>query len=395
MNKKKKIIILSTPAYGHINPILAIAAELVRREHAVLFYATDEFRKIIEATGSTFISYKNSKFKYVDSHEMKNAFMLANYIIDATWDVIKQKPFTEEDKPDILIHDSLALWGKVLAHMYSIPAVCICVGMIVNPRILLRYPQMNLKIIVNSLLHTYRVQKRYKHLLKTVGIQFKELNDVFINEEKRTLVFTTRLFQPYADKFGDNISFIGPSLLLHKRDNDIASFLKGKKHIVYISLGTINNDDVHFFRTCIEVFKYTDCTVIISLGKQLSLNDLPLLPDNFFVREYWPQLAILEKAELFITHGGMNSIMESAYYAVPMIVVPQSTEQRICALRLHQLGGGIFIDKKKLTNEKLIDAVNKIKTDSSYVQQMKVLQKSVNEAGGYKKAADEILLNSN
>ena len=180
-----------------------------------------------------------------------------------------------------------------------------------------------------------------------------------------------------------------------KIDKEIATFLKNKKHVVYVSLGTITNNDVNFFRICIDVFKNTKYNVIISLGKQISLTSLPSIPGNIFVRQYWPQLKILENSELFITHGGMNSIMESAYYGVPMIVVPQRMEQRICALRLQELGAGIFIDKKKFTKERLDKAINKIKTDPSFARQIKRLQNSIIKAGGYKKAVDEILLHTN
>ena len=172
MNKKRKIAILFTPAYGHINPILPVVRELVKRGHIVSFYGTDEFKKIIEATGSKFILYKKTKFKYVDSNIMTNAFKLVDFMIDASEIILKINPFSKKDKPDIIIHDSLTLWGKIIAHKYSIPAVSVSVGMLPNPKILLYYTRPDLKILFKSLLHTYFARKRYMKLLKEAGMSY-------------------------------------------------------------------------------------------------------------------------------------------------------------------------------------------------------------------------------
>ncbi|WP_442789489.1 nucleotide disphospho-sugar-binding domain-containing protein [Paenibacillus sp. CAA11] len=57
-----------------------------------------------------------------------------------------------------------------------------------------------------------------------------------------------------------------------------------------------------------------------------------------------PQLEVLQKAKLFITHGDMNSTSESLYYGVPLIVLPQSADQPIVARCVDEIGAGIHLN---------------------------------------------------
>ena len=52
----KRIAFFCIPAHGHTNPMLPVAAELVRRGDAVRFYSFNEFEKKIRATGADFVS---------------------------------------------------------------------------------------------------------------------------------------------------------------------------------------------------------------------------------------------------------------------------------------------------------------------------------------------------
>jgi len=54
-----KYLILVGAAYGHVNPTLAVAQELVRRGEQVVYYLTEEFRASVEATGATFQPYQS------------------------------------------------------------------------------------------------------------------------------------------------------------------------------------------------------------------------------------------------------------------------------------------------------------------------------------------------
>ena len=69
----------------------------------------------------------------------------------------------------------------------------------------------------------------------------------------------------------------------------------------------------------------------MSIGSKIDPASLGVIPNNFIVRPHVPQLEVLRRADLFITHGGMNSVSEGCWYGVQMIVLPQVGDQVVIA----------------------------------------------------------------
>jgi zeaxanthin glucosyltransferase len=99
------------------------------------------------------------------------------------------------------------------------------------------------------------------------------------------------------------------------------------KKIVYASLGTLHN--VHtkgkseqFFKKLLSIFEAkNDYYLILSVGKELK-NTLKTQAKHIKMLETVPQRGLLKEVDVFITHGGLNSVLESAYFGTPMLVVP-------------------------------------------------------------------------
>jgi hypothetical protein len=106
--------------------------------------------------------------------------------------------------------------------------------------------------------------------------------------------------------------------------------------------------------------------VVLSVGTRTDPSTLVRIPDNFLVRPHVPQLEVLEHTDVFVTHGGMNSVMEAIYYGVPMVVVPQQPEQAMTAARVAELGLGVALEPGQVTAGALRDAVTTISGDAGY-----------------------------
>jgi MGT family glycosyltransferase len=128
----------------------------------------------------------------------------------------------------------------------------------------------------------------------------------------------------------------------------------------------------------------------MSIGERVAIEDLGVVPANFIVRPSVPQLQILERAALFITHGGMNSVQEGLYYNVPLLVVPQQTEQTYVARRVQELGAGLALMKHQVTAPRLAAFAARILGESSFRDKAELLGSSLRQAGGYRRAVDEI-----
>ena len=161
-------------------------------------------------------------------------------------------------------------------------------------------------------------------------------------------------------------------------------------NLIYISLGTVFNQAVDFYKLCFEAFKNTKYTVILSVGRRTQIAELGDIPANFIVRNYVPQLEVLQQAKLFVTHGGMNSTSEGLYYGVPLIVLPQTADQPMVARRVAEIGAGIHLNQEGLTASDLRESAERVLGDQSFKKACVDIGDSFRAAGGYQRAVDEI-----
>ncbi|BAZ18662.1 glycosyl transferase family protein (plasmid) [Calothrix sp. NIES-4071] len=162
------------------------------------------------------------------------------------------------------------------------------------------------------------------------------------------------------------------------------------KPLIYASMGTLQNRLMWIFETIASACEGLDAELVISLGGAAKPLGLPALPGNPLVVEYAPQLELLEKAALMITHAGMNTTMECVKYGVPMVAIPVANDQPGVAARIAWTRAGEFVTLKKLNVASLRAAVTKVLTQESYKQNVLKLQKATKSAGGVSRAADII-----
>lgn len=122
----------------------------------------------------------------------------------------------------------------------------------------------------------------------------------------------------------------------------------------------------------------------------MNINQLKDIPNNFKVYNYVPQLEVLKHTDVFVTHGGMNSSSEALYYGVPLVVVPVTGDQPLVAKRVAEVGAGIRLNRKEVTPELLRETVKKVMDDVTFKEKSRKIGESLREAGGYKKAIEEI-----
>lgn len=388
----RKFIFFSLPAQGHTNPTLTIAQELHNRGHKVIYYSTNEFKKQIEITGVTFRAYP-FHLDY-DKAISRSVGKVAKKLIDQTKKELSHHlEIIGKEKVDCILHDSVALPGKIIAHTLKIPAVSLITTPAYHPDIVKKYPRVFLKLFSKSfLLDKEGIQALYEYrkLLKKYQIDVN-FNDLLMNKEKLNLIFTSAYFHPCSDSFGKEYKFIGPSFIVKNGQDEVSSTLKKNKKTVYISLGTVVNDNLKLYRLLLNTFAHTDYQVILSLGNRFTLADIGPIADNIIVKRYLNQLKVLQKTDIFITHAGMNGVNESLYYGVPMILIPDTEEQKLIAKRTAELGAGIGLNKKTITEKLLLAKTEQILQTKEYYINAKKIQKTLKNAGGYKKAADEIL----
>ena len=127
----------------------------------------------------------------------------------------------------------------------------------------------------------------------------------------------------------------------------------------------------------------------MSVGNIVSFAEFNDLPENITVTSYVDQIAVLQKADVFVTHCGMNSVNESLYFGVPLVMLPQTSEQKGVAERVYELGAGIKIDSADGIN--ILRAITNILEDDSYIKNAEKISEDLRKCSGAKGAADKIL----
>jgi MGT family glycosyltransferase len=255
------------------------------------------------------------------------------------------------------------------------------------------YPGMwadMVKMFVTGIPALIRFQRTARRISRAYSVTKPGLLDMLANYGDLNLVFTSRYFQPHVEDFDDRFVFVGPCIA--ERDESLDFSLNfGAGPLVYISLGTsIFTANLAFYRQCFEAFGHTGKRVVLSVGASTELDRLGDVPENFVVRNYVPQLEILKRADAFITHGGMNSVSEGLWYDVPLIVIPQQSDQFFVAKRVGDLAAGVVLDRRHVTPEKLRQAVEQAISDQTLHANAKTIGASFREAGGFARAAREI-----
>ncbi len=127
----------------------------------------------------------------------------------------------------------------------------------------------------------------------------------------------------------------------------------------------------------------------MSVGKNTDIKSLGHIPNNFCIKNSVNQIEVLQNSDVFITHCGMNSVNESLYYGVPMVLFPQHSEQKMVAHRVFELEAGIILKKNNIENIKktTLEVIYNYKYKENAIK----LSKSFHSSGGAKKASDVIL----
>ncbi|MFS0824678.1 macrolide family glycosyltransferase [Bacillus sp. 1P02SD] len=389
-----RVLFINIGSEGHINPTIGVVQELISRGEEVVYFTIEDFRERIEKTGATVRTLDGQKFikAFISGgrnyllERINGLLLTADIVIPSVLEQIDGEHF------DYIIHDSMFGCGHLLAQILKLPAINSCTSFAQTKESfnkMLERLSKNIPIEVVKEIHN-EFQSMTAMVKEKYGVEIHSHYEVFCNPAPLTIVYTIRELQPFEAAFDHTYKFIGPSIstrLIH--ENFDLTAIKGKSSI-YISLGTVFNQAIDFYKLCFEAFGNTDQTIVMSIGEKTQISDLGKIPKNFIVKNYVPQMEVLKYTKLFITHGGMNSFHEGLYCGVPLIVIPQSADQPIIAEQVAKSGAGIKLQMQGLTANQLREAADYVLNDPSIHKAALNMRESIQESGGYHQAVDEI-----
>jgi zeaxanthin glucosyltransferase len=401
-------------ATGHLNTIIPIGQELKKRGHCVTLIGFLDSQAKTLAAGLEFQVIGETEFPLGKNQEiftklgeldgLKAVKFTLQMIADGALLYLKYAPnLIKKIGIEVLLVDQVSYSGATIAEYLNIPFVTICSALILNREATIppfntnnNYDPTLLGILRNFL--GYKIIDQVgKPLVNIINSSRQEWGLSPLKSLKDSYSELAQISQQPAEfdfprkKLPQCFYFTGP--YHYSGNRETVSFpwekLTGKP-LIYASMGTLQNRLLWVFEIIAKAASEFDIQLVITLGGGTNPESLPTLPGNPIVVRFAPQLELLKKATLTITHAGLNTTLECLTNGVPMVAIPVTNDQPGVAARIAYTGTGEVIPLTKLSVEALKNALHKVLTDPSFKNNALRLQGAIQQAGGVNRAADII-----
>ena len=406
--------ILCPARSGHLNPMLSLGYELMRRGHRVILFGIVDSQSKALAAGLDFWAIGESEFPIGATAQLTKRrgelsglaalrynFSLAKQEVSVS---LRDSPIALKSAGvEALLVDQVSIEGGTVAEFLDIPFISVCSALLFNreegiPPIFTHWGyDTGWRAIIRNRAG-YALSSLLARPILDVIAQYRRkwnlpskstANDLY--SQLAQLSQQPAEFEFPRKELSSCFHFTGPYSNPASRENVFFPYdkLTGQP-LIYASMGTIQNRLLWVFQMIAEACVGLDTQLVIALGGGATPESIPELPGNTIVVGYAPQLQLLQKAALTITHAGMNTTLESLSNGVPMVAIPIATDQPGVAARIAWTGTGEVIPLGKVRVEKLQKAIKRVLTEDSYKKNALRLQEAIRRAGGVNRAADII-----
>ncbi len=362
----KHIVFAVPPGHGHVNPTLPLVEELLARGHRITYLTGAGMLDKVAALG---VKVMETPWEMPERPAGPFTFSLEMFAgMTAMLRKSAEQVFPamlahfQQDRPDVICYDGFSPIGPMLAAKLGVPMVGLMPSMAFNEHydmkdMVVRSGTADGEALANGMAALAGSQSEFRAAigLEQSGPEVLSLGPT----APLNLVFVPREFQIAGDSFDSRFRFLGPAVGSRANDSGWQPPADGSP-VLFISLGTAFNDRSDFYQKCIEAFGDTRWHVVMAVGERVELPDAPA---NFEISTHFPQPSVLAATTVFLSHTGMNSTLESLYYGVPLVSVPQMPEQTVNGSRAVELGLGRQLDPDAITVQLLRDTVEEVATD--------------------------------
>ncbi len=406
------ILCPNTP--GHVNAMLALADATRARGHQVTFFLLGKSPASIAAAGFETVSLGGTVFpadayqaefqklgSLQDRAALKHTLAIGARAADAVLEV--GPTVVRAAGVTALVVDQASFPGGTVADQLGLPFATVCNALLLNPdpavppyfthwyprdawwaRIRNRIAWMGLNRLYAPIVTRIQDHRRRLGLPVPTGISHVWSDKLQISQQPELFEFPRR-------ELPKHLRFVGP---LHpSAGSQSVPFpwerLDGRP-LIYASLGTLVNRVAGMFRVIAEACDGLDAQLVISTGNGMSPEALGKLPGDPIVVSYAPQLDLLRRATLAVTHAGLNTVLEALSTGLPLVAIPVTNDQPGIASRVAWIGAGETIANKPVTPQALRAAVVRVRSDPSYRAAAERVRDAIQAGGGAPRAAELI-----
>ncbi len=355
----KNIIFIVIPEKGHINPSIGVAQQLQKIGHSISFYAPHDiseqleragFKKYISPSKKSAENQGESFAKQVSDKAWLRAW-IKEILIDNAYEGLETLRNIVREY-DIVVCDPMMYAAVIACEQENIPWVALSNSL---------NPVLN-DDISSDLLDTISwLSKSRSKLFDQIDICFKGCDALspYLNIAFATVELIGRTVQ--------GVELVGPAKTLHERGDETTfswERIKPDVPLIYASFGSQIYYQPEIFRNLIHAVAEMPVQ-LVAATHDLTFDSVP---DNVILCGYSPQIELLKKASVLITHGGANSVMESLAANIPILINPICNDQFHQAYFLEKSASGREINLLTMDSEQIRQQVNwALKADISHV----------------------------
>jgi len=409
-----KIAFISPPISGHLNPMTTLARELQSRNHDVVFISLPDGEPSVRAAGLPFLpcgakefpaGSLNERLRWLSKLQGEEALRAAlQNVATRTEAMLNSLPaMLTAAAVDAVVLDTVLIYTELAPMSLGMPYAHVANALHFDysgytPLCFYDWPhettptalarnRKGVECFLETLAPTIAVAKSYA---KRVGLDVDWDNPSATISKLAWITQCPREFDFESSHWPPRFHHTGP---FHDGAGRIEvdfpwERLTGEP-LIYASMGTLMNGLADVFRTITAgTAKRKGFQLVLSVGDQLDPEQIGPLPSNTILVKRAPQLELLKRASVCITHAGLNTALEALAQGVPQVAVPVSLDQPGVAARIAEKRTGLFVPLKELTASRLSLLLDQVLNDSTYRDSARYFQKVIAETNGLSKAAD-------
>jgi zeaxanthin glucosyltransferase len=408
-----KIAFVCAPVSGHLNPMTALARKLKSRGHDVIFISTPDAESIVQAAEIPFSSYCAGEFPPGSSAEglrelgrlqgdeaLALSIRLVSSGLEASFQHLPTS-IRENSVDAVVLDDALTYLGLIPMQM-GLPYVHISLALHgdMSGHTPFRAYDWFYERTPEAFERNHEGLRTYEKVSeprRAVGRGFAERGEMNIDWSDPYATVSKLAWLTQVPKEFDFPNPHWPPQFHHtgplhdglsRRAVEFPWTRLTGEPIVYASMGTLQNGLESVFSTIAEsVGTHRGVQLVMSIGPAIDATRVCSLPSNAVVVSEAPQIELLKRSILCITHAGLNTVLESLAQGVPMVAIPVTIDQPGVAARIRYTQTGDFVPLKQLTAAKLSALIDQVLEKPEYRRNAKELQQAIVRTNGLEMAA--------
>jgi len=331
------IVFAMLPEEGHLLTSFKLARELISHGHEVCYIASERQNEYIHAQG--FKSYCLTGMPLTSVRE-KGVNKVNELIYGHRNEIVA---CLKDLRPELLIVDAFTPMMALIAYRVDVPM-----------------------IFMNTSLDTDMTRMVLEDLAESFG-QSKTVVETILKIPE--MVTCPREYD-FQHTIQDNRTrfYIEASIDLDRKEPAFRwEKIEQNKPLIYCALGSQSHHYVEskkVFQAIIDALALKqEYQMILSVGMRYDIDEFYSVPPNVLIVNWSPQLEILKRASIMITHGGIGTVKECIFLGVPMIVFPMMRNQPMTGARVVYHGLGVRGDINSISAESVLSLIEKIEKE--------------------------------